>query len=145
MPFVPRSIITKDHISSKSSCAIEIIGFGSCINQIWKINTIKDDDEIKEISNAYQINRKTLEFAAQFINDLRADFPSVSFSITGKFFTFKFDNRKEFECELNHSDLNPSTNNVFDANHPSHLVLLVDKKYPNRPQAYPFCWLQEFE
>ena len=32
MPFVPRSIITKDHISSKSSCAIEIIGFGSCIN-----------------------------------------------------------------------------------------------------------------
>ena len=92
MSFVPRSIITNDHISSKSSCAIEVIGFGSCTNYIWKINTIKDDDEIKEISNAYQINRETLEFAAQCINDLRADFPSVSFSITGKFFTFKFDN-----------------------------------------------------
>ena len=62
----------------------------------------------------------------------------VRFAITGEYLLYK--DKKPNINRFPRPDSATKSTPVFDQNHPSHLILLVDKKYSDQPLIKPLSW-----
>ncbi|KAK8857797.1 hypothetical protein M9Y10_016210 [Tritrichomonas musculus] len=136
MPFVPRSVLAKVDVPL---CAVEINGNGTSQHYTTNVHLITEPDS--DLPFPYPVNKATLEYAARNINELMKTLPLIRFAITGECFYYKSIRGREVETDLSYPDVNPSVLSVFDSHHPTHLVLLVDKHFPNKPPVPPLAWI----
>lgn len=136
MPFVPRSIVVK---SEAPLCAVEVVAYGT--SQQFAPNIFLIGDPTKQFPVAYSLNRQILEYAAARVDKLRATMPVIRFSITGEGVYYKFIHGRQIETDLDYPDVDPNIRSVFDPAHSSHLVLLIDSDYADKPGVPTIPWL----
>lgn len=90
------------------------------------------------------MNKTTLDFAVLYSHLLHRANSPLRFSITGENFYYKEYEGHEIEAKFSNPGISNSNNCVFDPLHPSHIVLLIDKNFKDRPKnVVPLSWLHE--
>lgn len=69
----------------------------------------------------------------------------LRFAMTGENFFYKNSDATNEISDIFYPDVALSIPSVFDQNHPSHLLLLVDKNYIKKPKAISLSWNNEFK
>ena len=136
MPYVPRSIVSK---SDTPLCAVEIISYGT--SEKYQSHVFLIDQPTKPKPIAYPLNKQLLEYAGSKIDELRKTNPKIRFSITGESIYYKFNGKRQVEADFSYPDVDPNIKSVFDPFHSSHLVLLIDQDYGNKPSVSPIPWI----
>ena len=136
MPYVPRSIVSK---SDTPLCAVEIISYGT--SEKYHSHVFLIDQPTKPKPIAYPLNKQLLEYAGSKIDELRKTNPKIRFSITGESIYYKFNGKRQVEADFSYPDVDPNIKSVFDPFHSSHLVLLIDQDYGNKPSVSPIPWI----
>lgn len=136
MPFVPRSIVVKSEVPL---CAIEVFAYATSQFFVPNIYLIGTPDQKYPL--AYSINRQTLEYAAARVDKLRQTMAPIRFAITGEGLYYKFVHGRQIETTLDYPDVDPSIKSVFDPTHTSHMVLLVDPDFADKPGFAQIPWL----
>lgn len=136
MPFVPKSVILKN---DQPLCAVEILGTDTGNNYSNEVILFTDKDATNVIP--YPLNQTTLKYTANNIGELRKTFSRVRFAITGESVYYKYVNGRQKEADLAYPNAYNALKSVFDDHYPSHLLLLVDKFFPNKPDVPALQWI----
>lgn len=135
MPFLPYSILF--NVESLGS-AIEVKSYGQSIHYIEKVLPYSDPDE--NLPFAYRLCKETLKFAAHNFDEMKNADSMIRFAITGECLYYSQGQGNDVKNTFTKPDVAMKSNFVFDQNHPSHLVLLVDQRFSDHPQTDPLLW-----
>lgn len=129
VPYVPRSIVVR---CDTPACGVELISYGVSNKFDHRIFLVDQPDLPKPY--AYPINKDTLRFARENINELSCTHPKIRFSITGESIFYKFNDKTQVEADYSYPNVDPNIKSVFDSQ-PSHLIFLVDEAFGKVPDG----------
>lgn len=135
----PNSILFK---IDNPLCAIDFIGNENLYEYMTKIYIINENNP--ELPIPYSLNKTTLDFALLYSHLLHRSDSPLRFSITGENFYYKEYEGRYIEAKFSNPDINNNNKSVFDPLHPSHIVLLIDQSFKDRPKnVTPLTWLPD--